>query len=270
MYLARLLVEHVPQLVSGELRIAAVARRPGVLAKVAVSGALTHIGADHLAAVRAQSVASSGSRSSPFAASRACYIADALGLPEAAAYALVPALRHAHVLLGEIDLRGRDGWRGVNRVLASALTGWRIRLQPVAASPAWRSLTAARRERRPVLATVLGPRRAAQCGSKSMVCTPSCRAMPRHAALEAGQEIDVRVAAPRRGRGPDHRQPAARLLNGQLRLLSDVAVAAHTASSSRDSPRRAVSWAQMRNRPARSSTRPHHAHWCTSPSAPRG
>src|SRR5262249_7761122 len=27
--------------------------------------------------------------------------------------------------------------------------------------------------------------------------------------------------------------------------------------------------AQMRNRPARSSTRRHQAHWCTSPSAPR-
>ena len=34
---------------------------------------------------------------------------------------LLPGIGHARVLLGEIDLRGIAGWRGLNAVLASAL-----------------------------------------------------------------------------------------------------------------------------------------------------
>ena len=47
---------------------------------------------------------------------------------------LLPGIGHARVLLGEIDVRGIAGWRDVNVILASALTGWRIRLEPVAAT----------------------------------------------------------------------------------------------------------------------------------------
>jgi len=79
--------------------------------------------------------------------SASAYIADALGLPAGADHiapvTLLPWIGHARVLLGEIDMRGIAGWRGLNTILASALTGWRIRLEPVAATHAWRRIEAA-------------------------------------------------------------------------------------------------------------------------------
>ncbi|MBV9133816.1 MAG: hypothetical protein JO318_14025, partial [Chloroflexi bacterium] len=86
----------------------------------------------------------------------ATYVADALGLSEPPPMLLLPGLRHARVLLGEIDLRGIAGWRGLNTILASALTGWRIRLEPVAATPAWSRLQLAMHQRSTVPGTVVG------------------------------------------------------------------------------------------------------------------
>jgi hypothetical protein len=62
--------------------------------------------------------------------------------------------RRADVLLGDIDVRGARGRQGTNLLLASALTGWRIRVREIARSPAWRMLEAARQDHRSVPAVV--------------------------------------------------------------------------------------------------------------------
>jgi hypothetical protein len=153
-YLGQLLSDSAP-----DLQIVAIARRPGVLSKVAVRPAqrlpLT-LGADLVARLRA---ALDGERVEVVAWQRdpRRFIAAALGLAEEPPMVLRPLIQHADVLLGEIDLRGIDGWRGLNRLLASSLTGWGIRLHAIAESPAWQMLATAHAERRPVRATVLGP-----------------------------------------------------------------------------------------------------------------
>lgn len=161
-YVADLLMAEVPALANGSLELVSVARRPGVLTKVAIrssvvasSGAHVGIGADHIARVRH---AVEGERIQVIGWQRSApgYIADALGLAETAPTLLLPGLSHARVLLGDIDLRGLAGWRGINVILASALTGWRIRLDSVALTAAWASLEAAMRTRRALEATVIG------------------------------------------------------------------------------------------------------------------
>jgi hypothetical protein len=69
---------------------------------------------------------------------------------------LLPGSARARVLLGEIDVRGIAGWRDLNTILASALTGWRIRLEPVASTAAWARLQSAMLARRPVTGSVVG------------------------------------------------------------------------------------------------------------------
>jgi transcription antitermination factor NusA-like protein len=161
-YVGDLLTEAVPALepTLGNLDIVAIARRPGVLSKVAIRARRgvpgpIGIGADFIMRVRDKL---DGERIHvvPWQRSPSAYIADALGLAEVPPMLLLPGISHARVLLGEIDLRGIAGWRGLNAVLASALTGWRIRLEPLAATQAWRRLQAAMLARRPVLATVVG------------------------------------------------------------------------------------------------------------------
>ena len=174
-FVGDLLREEVPSLADegGTLEIVAIARRPGVLSKVVIRArggevlAYTHpspqpsprgrggIGADHLARVSRRL---DGERIHVIAWQRSAraYIADALGLGEVPPMLLLPAIAHARVLLGDIDVRGIAGWRDLNVVLASALTGWRIRLEPVAATAAWRRLELAMRTRRPVPGTVVG------------------------------------------------------------------------------------------------------------------
>jgi transcription antitermination factor NusA-like protein len=167
-YVGDLLSDEVPELalVTGTVDIVAIARRPGVLTKVAVraragaaetavlSGAPS-IGADHIARVRAQ-LDAERIHVVAWQRSARAYIADALGLVDIPPILLLAGIHHARVLLGDIDVRGIAGWRGLNSVLASALTGWRIRLEPVAATGAWRRLHAAMLERRAVTATVVG------------------------------------------------------------------------------------------------------------------
>ena len=162
MYVGDLLREEVPGLRDGSLEMLAIARRPGVLSKVAVRpgpGPVTSlgvgIGADHIARVREQL---DGERIHVVAWQRsaAAYIAGALGLGEIPPVHLSPGIQHASVLLGEIDVRGIAGWRGLNTLLASALTGWRIRLEPVAMTTAWRRLESAMAGRRSVSGTVIG------------------------------------------------------------------------------------------------------------------
>ena len=163
-FVADLLCREVPALAEGRLHIASIARRPGVLTKVALRATLPtapaasappSVGADDIARVRDQL---DGERIevvgwSPDAPR---FIADALGLADVPPMLMLPTLGHVHVLLGEIDLRGMAGWRGLNVLLASAVTGWRIRLKPIAATHAWRRLGAARSARSTLVATALG------------------------------------------------------------------------------------------------------------------
>ena len=137
-YVGRLLTRDVPSLERGELEIVAIARRPGVLTKVAIhqpDGLGMGIGADHIARVRAQ-LDREQIQIVPWRREPRRYIAAALGLSDVPPMLLKPAIEHAQVFVGEIDLRGMDGWRGINRLLASSLTGWRIRLSPIAVD-AW-------------------------------------------------------------------------------------------------------------------------------------
>lgn len=209
-----LLREEAPGAVAngGPLEIVAIARRPGVLSKVAIrprSDALqvtssimrmplsVGIGADHLARV-SQQLDGERIQVVRWQRSASAYIADALGLGEVPPVLLLPALGHARVLLGEIDVRGIAGWRGLNTLLASALTGWRIRLESVATTAAWRRLEAAMVARRPVVATVVGPAarglRVEVLGLYGVLWRPRSDLVP-------GQELEVRVTRMDRDEG---------------------------------------------------------------------
>jgi transcription antitermination factor NusA-like protein len=189
-----LLSAEAPALRAGELEIVAIARRPGVLSKVAIrprhgiapAGAVG-IGADHVARVRARL---DGERIDVIAWQRSApaLIAAALGLSEIPPILLLPSIAHARVLLGEIDVRGIAGWRGLNTVLASALTGWRIRLEPVAATPAWRRLETAMAARRSVLGPIVG---VTERGPRVDVL--GLYAVMPGGQSQAGQEVAVRV-----------------------------------------------------------------------------
>jgi len=196
---ADLLCAEVPGLCErdGDLEIVGIARRPGVLSKVAirprVAGrsprlALAGIGADHLARVSRQL---DGERIQVVRWQRSAdaYIADALGLGEVPPTLLLPWLRHARVLLGQIDLRGIAGWRGLNTILASSLTGWRIRLESVATTHAWAQLAAAMAARRPVPATAIGTsERGLRVEVGGLFATLS-----RATGLAPGDELEVRI-----------------------------------------------------------------------------
>lgn len=196
-FVADLLCAEVPGLceLDGELEIVAIARRPGVLSKVAIrprvpelSPRLVGIGADHLARV-SQQLDGERIQVVRWQQPADAYIADALGLGEVPPTLLLPWLRHARVRLGEIDLRGIAGWRGLNTILASSLTGWRIRLESVVHTTAWVQLETAMRARRPVLATVVGPTaRGLRLEVRGLFAI-----LPRVSDLAPGQELEVRI-----------------------------------------------------------------------------
>jgi transcription antitermination factor NusA-like protein len=81
-------------------------------------------------------------------------IAEALGLGYLPPIELSWLTRLANVLLGDFDVRGTRGRQGINLLLASALTGWRIRLREISGSPAWKALEAAHEQERSVPASV--------------------------------------------------------------------------------------------------------------------
>jgi transcription antitermination factor NusA-like protein len=160
-----LLMRWVPALARGDLEIVAIARRPGVLSKVAVrrrAGArlaarpvslVVGLGADY---VRRVSAELGGERIHvvQWQGDPARNVAEALGLGYLPPIEVSVSRRLANVLLGDIDVRGAHGRQGTNLLLASALTGWRIRLREIARSPAWKVLEVARQEHRSVPATV--------------------------------------------------------------------------------------------------------------------
>jgi hypothetical protein len=82
------------------------------------------------------------------------YIAEALGIGYLSPIILSPITRVANVLLGDIDIGGVRGRRGINLQLASSLTGWRIRLREIGRSAAWKALEVAQSEHRSLTATV--------------------------------------------------------------------------------------------------------------------
>jgi hypothetical protein len=181
-YLRQLLTELEPAL---EERIVAIARRPGVQSKVAITDVerLSDLGA-----VRAQL---DGERIDvvPFSTDAHEFIAQALGLAEPPPIVLQPTIRHARVWLGDVDVRGMEGWRGINRLLASAVTGWRIHLLPVTQSAGWQVLANAQRARRTIIGTALRASTAGWLvdvhGLHALLHTPQ--------PLTPGQELELRV-----------------------------------------------------------------------------
>jgi len=199
-FVGELLRNEVPALspADGWLEVVAIARRPGVLSKVAIrprrdvaTPLMVGIGADPLARV-SQQLDDERLDVVRWQRSASAYIASALGLAEVPPVWLLPGLGHARVLLGEIDVRGIAGWRGLNAILASALTGWRIRLEPVAATSAWSRLHAAMLQRRHVTGTVV---RQSERGTRLEIL--GLYAVLSNGgsslALEVGQEVEVRI-----------------------------------------------------------------------------
>ena len=207
-FLAELLVEGVPAIARGDLEIVSIARRPGVLSKVAVrtaAGLPMVLGdlaplRDQLDRERVEIV--------PWHPDPRRYIQQALGLAESPGIVLFPAIQHARVFLGDIDLHGIAGWRNLNVILASMLTGWRIRLLPVAETAAWRRLQTARISGASVSATVLGPREVEVHGLRARI---------RLTIASLGSELQVRVT--RMDPDEGHITVTDRLRStGQLRL----------------------------------------------------
>ncbi len=160
-----LLMRHVPALARGDLEIAAIARHQGVLAKVAVRrrrgkrlsarpvSLVVGLGADYVNRVSAE-LGGERLHVLQWQGDPPRYIAEALGLGYLPPIDLSPSTRLANVLLGDIDVRGIRGRQAINLSLASALTEWRIRLRPIARSPAWKTLLAAQADHRTVPAVV--------------------------------------------------------------------------------------------------------------------
>jgi transcription antitermination factor NusA-like protein len=160
-----LLMRHVPALARGDLEIVAIARRAGILSKVAVRrtagvrlparpvSLVVGVGADYVNRVSAEL---SGERLHvlQWQGDPARYVAEALGLGYLPPIEISSSTRLANVLLGDIDVGGVRGRQGINLLLASALTGWRIRLREVSRSPAWHALEDARVQNRSAPATV--------------------------------------------------------------------------------------------------------------------
>jgi transcription antitermination factor NusA-like protein len=217
-FVGDVLHEEVPALAAadGTLEIVAIARRPGVLSKVAIrprSGAVTPpvlgIGADHLARV-SQRLDGERIQVVRWQRSASAYIADALGLGELPPVVLLPWIGHARVLLGAIDVLGIAGWRGLNSTLASILTGWRIRLEPIAATSAWHRLQAAMLARRPVVGTAIGrTERGARVEILGLYATLSGASTE----LVPGQELEVRITR----MAPDEGRISVRLNRGSER-----------------------------------------------------
>jgi N utilization substance protein A len=120
-----LLMQHVPALARGDLEIAAIARRPAVLTKVAGrrrSGArlsarpvslVVGVGADYVNRVSAE-LGGERLHVLQWQGDPARYIADALGMGVVPSIELFSTSRLANVLLGTIDVRGVRGQRGIN------------------------------------------------------------------------------------------------------------------------------------------------------------
>jgi hypothetical protein len=81
------------------------------------------------------------------------YIAAALGIGYLPSMQLSSG-RRATVMLGAIDVRGVRGRQGINLLLASALTEWRIRLRAIGQSSSWKALEVAHEQSISVPASV--------------------------------------------------------------------------------------------------------------------
>src|ERR671939_2140017 len=128
-----LLMRSVPALARGDLEIVAIARRPGVLSKVAVRrragvrlsarpvSLVVGLGADY---VRRVSAELGGERIHvvQWQGDPTRYVAEALGLGYRPPVEISVSRRLANVLLGDIDVRGARGRQGTNRLLASHAT----------------------------------------------------------------------------------------------------------------------------------------------------
>ena len=153
-----ILLQHVPELASGELEIVAIARRVGVLSKVAVRQrlrvqptrarpVLLVLGpaGERIRAVR-EALGHERVEIVQWHADPMRYVSAALGLSYLPSGRLYPVGRRAEILLGGIDYPAARGWHDLNLVLASALTSWQLAVEPIADSPNWHALELAGRD----------------------------------------------------------------------------------------------------------------------------
>ena len=223
-----LLMRHVPALARGDLEIVAIARHQSVLSKVAVRrrrgmrlsarpvSLVVGLGADYVNRVSAE-LGGERLHVLQWQGDPARYVADALGLGYLPPIELSPSTRLANVLLGDIDVRGVRGRQGINLLLASALTEWRIRLRQIARSPAWKSLEAAQAEQRSV------PGLRSECAPPNWT---GCRS----AAADAGRSRR-RVTSPDAGPRGSGERPAARSRRRPHFCLRTVAARYSTAAA---------------------------------------
>jgi transcription antitermination factor NusA-like protein len=160
-----LLMRSVPALTRGDLEIVAIARRRGVLSKVAVRrrpgvrltarpvSLVVGLGADYVNRVSAE-LGGERIHVLQWQGDPARYIPAALGIGYLPAIELSSSGRRATVMLGAIDVRGVRGRQGINLLLASALTEWRIRLRAIGQSSSWKALEVAHEQSISVPASV--------------------------------------------------------------------------------------------------------------------
>jgi transcription antitermination factor NusA-like protein len=168
-FVGDLLTQHVPEIVSGELEIIAIARRPGQLSKVAVRRRLRvqprtprpvplvlGRSGERIRAIKRELPATERVDIVQWHAEPLQYIAASLGLSYLPSAVLYPIRHRADILLGDIDYPAARGRRAVNMLLTSALTSWQVRVKRIASSPNWHALEGALSESRSLRAEVLG------------------------------------------------------------------------------------------------------------------
>jgi transcription antitermination factor NusA-like protein len=168
-FVGEVLARHVPELASGELEIAAIARRPGELSKVAVRRRLRlqprtarpvplvlGPAGERIRAIKRELPATERVDIVQWHAEPLRYIAASLGLSYLPSALLYPIRHRADILLGEIDYPAARGRRAVNMLLTSALTSWQVRVKRISSSRNWYELEAALSATRTVRAEVVG------------------------------------------------------------------------------------------------------------------
>jgi transcription antitermination factor NusA-like protein len=168
-FVGDLLTQHVPEIVSGELEIVAIARRPGELSKVAVRRRLRlqprtprpvplvlGRAGERIRAIKRGLPATERVDIVQWHAEPLQYIAASLGLSYLPSAVLYPVRHRADILLGEIDYPAARGRRAINMLLTSALTSWQVRVKQIARSRNWHALEATESESRSVRAEVVG------------------------------------------------------------------------------------------------------------------
>ncbi len=171
-FVGDLLTQHVPEIVTSELEIVAITRRPREFSKVAVRSQLRlqprtprpvplvlGRAGERIRAIKLELPATERIDIVQWHAEPLRYIAASLGLSYLPSAVMYPVRRRADILLGEIDYPAARGRRALNMLLTSALTGWQVRVKQIVRSRNWHALERAQAEMQSLPAEVLGTAR---------------------------------------------------------------------------------------------------------------